>query len=45
MIKQWFKNGSMKACFVNIYSEADFPAPVRAGAKEQGHDLLRRMLL
>lgn len=45
MSKQWFKNENTNACFVRIYHEADFPAPVRASGKEQGSDLLRRMLL
>lgn len=43
MSKQWFKNGNMSACFVNIYHEADFP--VQASGKEQGGHLFRRMSL
>lgn len=37
MNKQWFKNGNVNACSVNIWTGADFP--VLASCKEQGHAL------
>lgn len=45
MNKQRFKNGNVNACSVNIWTGADFPVPVLASGKEQGHALSKDVTL